>query len=361
MTDPIAAPQKYIGIWQARTPHESEFIQEILGPYISEYVTDGKHELVLDNSILLDAFSNTRGPAYYARFRGKNAFLVHFLDENYEGGYEEIYENFRGVFRCFWSDVFNPQRIMKMPLGYNNGLDLGRKNLVPASQRKYVWSFLGGVNKSSRPDMARELIKVVPNFFFATDDVPGFIVHNKLDGMRRKFPHAEYAEFMFESSFSPCPMGNANLECYRVYEALESGSIPIVEKRPTLDYFYDLLGDHPIPTVSSWAEARRRIAELLASPQQLDALQQRCIAWWRQYKLDYTMQAGQFLAARSADGGEGLGPVVSAKQHRPGWRTIELLRHHDRRAVARRVKRQIDRLIRTGSVREAYRKGAPPS
>jgi len=361
MAEQPASPQKYTGIWQSRTPRQSEFIQEILGPYISGYVFDGKHEVVLDNSILLDAFCYALDPAYYSQFRGKNAFLVQFLDENYEGGYEEIYENFRGVFRCHWSDVFNPQRVMKIPLGYNNGLDAGRKNLVPASRRKYVWSFLGQAGKSSRPDMARELLRVVPNFFFATDDVPGFVVHNKLDGKGRRFSTAECAEVLFESSFAPCPMGNVNLECYRVYEALETGSIPIVEKRLTLDYFRDLLGDHPMPTVRSWAEARRRIAELLVHPEQMDALQQRCIAWWRQYKIDYTLQAGRFLAARSADGGKGLGPVVFAKQHRPGWRIIELLRHHDRRAVARRVKRQIDRLIRTGAIREAYRKSAPPS
>jgi hypothetical protein len=360
MVGPTAALQKYTGIWQSRSPNESEFIQEILGACISSYVTDGNHETVLDNSILFDAFCCAADPVYYAQFRGKNAFLVHFLDENYEGSYEEIYENFRGVFRCFWSDVFNRQRIMPMPLGYLNGLDLRRKDLVPASRRKYVWSFLGQVNKSSRPDMARELIKVVPGFLFATDDLPGFVVHNKLDGQGRKFPRAEYAELMFESSFSPCPMGNANLECFRVYEALESGSIPIVEKRLTLDYFRELLGDHPIPTVRSWAEARRMIAELLASPPQMDALQQRCIAWWHKYKQDYAAQAGQFLAARSADGGAGLGPVVSAKQHRFGWQILELLRHHDRRALARRVKRQIDRFIHTGATREAFRKSVPP-
>jgi hypothetical protein len=361
MAEQPAIAQKYTGIWQSQRPHESEFIQEMLGPYISDYVFDGKHEVVLDNSILLDAFCYALDPAYYAQFRGKNAFLVQFLDEFYEGSYEEIYENFRGVFRCFWSDVFNPRRIMEMPLGYNNGLDGGRVNLVPASRRKYVWSFLGQVNKSSRPDVARELLRVVPNFFFATDDVPGLLVYNKLDGKRRKFSPAECAEILFESSFSPCPMGNANLESYRVYEALECGSIPIVEKRLTLDYFRHLLGDHPLPTVRSWAEARGLIAELLASPEQMDALQQRCIAWWRQYKIDYTLQAGRFLAARSADGGKGLGPVVFAKQHRPGWRIFELLRHHDSRAVARRVKRQIERLIRTGALREAYRKSAPPS
>ena len=38
----------------------------------------------------MDAFIHCHDPAYYAQFRGRNAFLVHFLDETYEGGYELI-------------------------------------------------------------------------------------------------------------------------------------------------------------------------------------------------------------------------------------------------------------------------------
>jgi hypothetical protein len=350
----------YTGIWQAHDPHEREFIEEIFAPYISSYVTDGKHELALEDSILFDAFCYAQDPAYYAKFRGRNAFLVQFLDENYEGGYE-LYENFRGVIRCFWSDVFNPQRVIFLPLGYSNGVECGREPMVAASKRRYVWSFLGQVNKSSRPDMAHGLAKVAPNFLFATDDVPGFIFYNKVGAERRRFPRKEYAEYLFESSFSPCPMGNANLECFRVYESLECGAIPIVEKRRSLDYFRELLGNHPMPTVHSWHEARGLIAELLKAPAQMDALQQSCLAWWRTYKKDYTAALGEFLTSRSQAGPVVPGTIMLPKYRTPGWQIRELLRHHDARAVRRRVDKQVRRLLSGKGTREAFRPGKPAS
>jgi hypothetical protein len=353
-----SAPRRYTGIWQVHDPHEREFIEEIFAPYVAEYVTDGTHSLALDNSILFDAFCYAQDQTYYPKFRGKNAFLVHFLDENYEGRYE-IYENFRGVIRCFWADIFNPERVMFLPLGYNNGVERNREPLTAASRRRYVWSFLGQMNKSSRPDMAHGLAKVAPNFLFATDDVPGFVFYNKIGAERRRFPREEYAEYLFESSFSPCPMGNANLECFRVYESLECGAIPIVEKRRSLDYFRELLGNHPMPTVRSWSEARGLITELLKTPAQMDALQQSCLTWWRTYKKDYSRQVGEFLASRSRRGDPIPGSITLPKYRTPGWQMRELLRHHDTRALARRVDKQVRRLLSGRGTREAFRPGKP--
>ena len=349
------APGTYTGIWQANDPHEREYIEEMFAPYISTYVTDGKHELALDHSILFDAFCYAGDPKYYAKFRGKDAFLVQFLDENYEGGGYDLYENFRGVIRFHWSDVFNPQRVMCMPLGYNNGLKAGDAPIIPASKRQYVWSFLGQMNKSSRPDMAHGLAKVAPNYLFATDDVPGFVFFNRLGEQRRRFTREQCAEYLSDSSFAPCPMGNVNLETFRVYESLEHGAIPIVEKRRSLDYFRELLGNHPMPTVRSWPEARGLITELLKTPAQMDTLQQNCLTWWHNYKKDYTLALGEFLASRSQAGPVEPGTIMLPKYRTPGWQIRELLRHHDARAFGRRVDKQLRRLLSGKGAREAFR------
>src|ERR1700742_41281 len=275
---PSSAPvlKSYTAIWQSPNPHEREWIEEIFGPFFKEQVTDGKHELVLDNAILFDAFVYCNDIQYYEQFRGKNAFLVHFLDENFEGLYEEIYRNFRGVLRCHWSNVFNTRYVMKMPLGYSSGMGRAGRELERASQRKYVWSFAGQVGKSSRPDMAKALLPVTPYFLSATDDVSGLKFLNVADREPKRLTPAGFSELLLQSTFSPCPMGNVQLECFRLYEALECGSLPMIEKRLTLDYFRELLGEHPIPTVRSWNEARGFIQRMLRKPAEIDALQERC-------------------------------------------------------------------------------------
>jgi hypothetical protein len=350
--------QKLTAIWQSPNPHEREWIDEIFGPYISEHVTDGKHELAMDNAILCDAFVHCFDKEYYAKFRGRNAYLIHFLDENYDGGYER-YENFRGVFRCHWSSVFNPNYIRKMPLGYSNGLARGRQ-IIPAAQRNYVWSFAGHVDKSSRPEMAEELARVEPHYLFSSSPIPGFVVPQSTAEHKRLLSPSAYYELLFDSTFSPCPMGNVNLECFRVYEALECGSIPIVEKRLTMDYFRTLLGDHPLPTVGSWRQARHLIKSLLRDPQGLNALQEKCIGWWRDYKKEYSASVGRFFAERSAMP-PSIEPAVSSRYRMPLWQPVELLRHHNTRAAIKRIRRQVSRVLQNGQVRVAHRPSSMPS
>src|SRR5277367_2060350 len=125
-TPPLA---NYSAIWQASNPNERDWIDEIFGPLIKTHITDGRHEVVLDNAILCEAFVYCNDVKYYEQFRGKNAFLIHFLDENFEGRYQEIYRNFRGVFRCHWSNAFNEKYVRKMPIGYSLGM--GRAGLLP--------------------------------------------------------------------------------------------------------------------------------------------------------------------------------------------------------------------------------------
>jgi hypothetical protein len=350
---------KYTVIWQSDRHASREWVDEVFAPYISEHIYDGKRELVLDNSILVDDFVYARPLEYYARFRGKNAFLAHFQDETYELGLD-VYSNFQGVFRAFWADIFNSRYIMKLPVGYTCGTR-GNGITAPATQRKYLWSFLGDVNKSSRLDMARELLRVEPHFLFPTDKVPGLTVYNRTSKGPRRFSREFCAEVMSQSVFAPGPMGNVHAECYRPFEALESGTIPILEKRLTLDYYRTLLGDHPIPTVRSWAEARHLISEFAKTPARLDDLQTQCIEWWRDFKKTYTAEVGCFLAERSAGEIPAQSELVTPWGTTKTWRIIELLRHHDSRALFRRIRKQTDRLLTQGKFRVAYRRGANPA
>jgi hypothetical protein len=179
---------------------------------------------------------------------------------------------------------------------------------------------------------------------------------------RTRFGKTEYRQLLLNSMFAPCPMGNANIECYRTFEALESGAVPIVEKRLTLDYYRELLGpDFPGLIVSSWREARQKIAHLLSRPEELNALQQKCIEWWTSYKVSYTGQVGAFLERRSAQNVRIVNPIRAGRARLPFWQELELIRHHSARALGRRVRRQFVRLARQRRWRVAYRPSSGPS
>jgi hypothetical protein len=331
---------KYTAIWQAGEMYEREWLMHLFNPYISNHVADGKHEVVLDNSIVFDSFVHARDSSYYEAFRGMNAFLVHVGDEFYELGTDR-YLPFRGVFRTMWSDVFNPQHVFVLPLGYGTQMKAGE---LKASQRLYAWSFVGEAGKASRPDAIRALTPIEPHLCFSSTSVPGKSFFQRSAEARKRISRTDFVEILGQSAFAPAPMGNASLESCRVYDALECGAIPIIERRLGFDYFRSLLGDHPLPTVRSWPEARTIIERLMSTPEKMDDLQNQCVGWWQEFKLALVGRIGGFLKERSlAD--DQLIPLRSRLPNLPLWNYVELLRHHSLAAVGRRFKLQSSRLI----------------
>lgn len=348
---------KYTAIWQQRDLYERDWLMQLFNPYISNHVADGEHELVLDNSIVFDSFVYARSPKYYERFRGKNSFLVHVGDEFYELGIDR-YLSFRGVFRTMWSAVFNPQHVFVLPLGYSTEMKAGE---LKASQRRYAWSFIGEAGKSSRPDAVRALSPIEPHLCFSTTSVPGMTFFARSAEAQKRIARADFVEILGQSAFAPSPMGNASLESCRVYDALECGAIPIIERRLGFDYFRSLLGDHPLPTVRSWSEARTIIEDLLRAPERLDDLQNQCVGWWKEFKITLVEKIGEFMKERSlAD--DQLVPLRSKLPNLPFWNYFELLRHHSLAAFGRRVKMHSYRLIQDRKWRVAAKESAdcPP-
>lgn len=344
---------KYVGVWQDPKAVHDPWIHEIFGEVLSDSVVDGDRELVQDGVILFDHFVTSWRDSYYSRFRGRNAFLVDMSDEFYDFD-PEIYVNFRGVIRMYWSDVFRPERVRFLPLGYAGVKGDGPDVVAPSTTRQYVWSFLGQMNKSSRPDMANGLARVEPHLLFATDELPGMVMWNRGPSGARRYSQAENKAILMDSIFAPCPMGNVNLECFRVYEALECGTIPILEKRFRFDYFRSLWGEHPVPTFSSWSEASRWIGRMLERPAEIDVLQRRCTEWWRDYKHSYSHSLAGFLADCSAmDEPATVDEIVLPKFRRAGWQVSELLRHHNAGAARRRISRQLKLLLRNRRFRSS--------
>ena len=323
-------------IWQRNDVFEREWIAEILGPYIDEHVSDGQHKIVLDDCIVADSYLHAGPSEYFERFRGRKAWLLHLSDETYEGGYRH-YANFKGVLRNYWSSVFDVPGILQFPLGYAEGLPQDFRNQESAN-RRYLWNFAGAAGKGSRPDMLRALLPIGPSFTLITDG------QAPVKSLGRK----EYFRVLVDSVFTPCPMGNVNLDTFRIYEALECGSIPILEKRLTLDYFTKLFKSHPLPAFQSWGSAAAFVAQISADPERLRQLQSVCSSWWNDYKEKLRNETGAFLDATS---GSHAAPHVKWQNALPGWQAAELLRHHSMAAATRRITRQIERITKGQKLR----------
>ncbi len=324
-------------IWQRRSElRENDWLDELFGEYIDKHIVDGTRSVVMDNCLLIDSLIHTRNESYYKSFsERKNAYLLHLSDEHYHGGYQ-TYKYFKGVFRNYWSPIFESRAIQVVPLGYSNGLSQSG-GFKPASSRSHLWSFVGETARGSRPEMVTELRHMGPHFLRATD-VPEAV----------PLSPREYQTVLRESVFAPSPMGRLNIECFRLYEALECSAIPIVERRMFLDYYRHLFGaQHPLISVKNWHEAAVIMRDLQRNPNELDRLQESIREWWKTYKIELKCNIGKFLRRTESyvSNNRQLGAGLGWAYRIPLWQPIELSRHHSFRALVRRAHVEIGSLI----------------
>lgn len=61
-------------------------------------------------------------------------------------------------------------------------------------------------------------------------------------------PISAFRKELMATTFAPIPPGLYNPDCFRIYEALYAGAIPIILQHVELEP----LGNHPIPTLEAW-------------------------------------------------------------------------------------------------------------
>jgi hypothetical protein len=212
---------------------------------------------------------------------------------------------------------------------------------------------LGQINKSSRPEAIRALLHVEPNYWYASDAwKPGAGI--SLNSDVQNVPTGNYLGLLGESAFCPSPMGNVSLETGRPYSALEAGSIPLLERRSLMDVHRRLLGNHPLPTFSSWKRAADFVREMWADKKALDQLQRECLTWWADYKRNLAMDVVRFVDRLWNNHASGINEFMRGYARMPGWPELELLRHHSLPALTRRIRRQATRIVREGKIYERW-------
>lgn len=237
-------------IWQTQpgdqTTFEMEYTTEVLFKNFSKnnFFDDGNLSLVMDNSVII--YSNNSGDVseefkkYLERFveKGYKFYLLHWSNENL-GHNTEYYKMANHVFRPYFDSNIQLENVTFIPLGFKTGF---LSNDIVKKEKIYNFSFIGQP-KSDREELIN-LIKDSNSKLHLTNQ------WNCPTSLSTENCLLIYGE----SKFVPCPMGWVNPDSYRIMEALESGSIPILKNYNNLEYFKNVWGITPLPVVNNWDE-----------------------------------------------------------------------------------------------------------
>ena len=323
-------------VWLCDRMAERDWIEYLLADFRVEHVVPERYPIPLtDRTIYIVSTNVTPLSGLAQRLQGlrprtgsaAGVGLIHLSDEWYGQDYR-CYSDFDFVLRNHFSRKLEKPGLLQFPLGLPR-IPPAQRPIVPQSSRRYTWSFCGN-RVASRFEMLATFAGLEPAYVLPQG---------------QRIPPHEFQEVLAQSKFVPCPMGNVMLETWRAYEALEAGCIPLLERRATLDYYRNLLGDHPIPTFSSWREARRFVSRELQNPRDLDRRQGELLEWWRGAKDAWRRRMAAFV---------GSGLAGQYRQHlakftflpnptRRLWQYSELARHHTSRALLRRASLMLGR------------------
>lgn len=175
------------------------------------------------------------------------------------------------------------KNLLVVPLGVPNNF-VRPPSVRAIRDRRFSWSFLGEIKNANRQNMVSKLSTLKgESFVHATS------AWNSTDSLSG----VDYSDVLANAVFVPSPPANVHLECYRTYEALECGAIPVVDTTYYRDTF-----DAPFPIVEpTWEDAPEVLNAFLDRRESLEELHQRCTAWWEDAKQSYPQKV-----RRLADG-----------------------------------------------------------
>lgn len=142
--------------------------------------------------------------------------------------------------------------------------------------KKYIWCFMGQVHaQGARAEMIDSLKKTGGEYYCNV---------NSAWQSKDSLTTQDYKKILEQSIFIPCPRGNSSPDTFRLYEAIEAGSIPVVERD---EYWDDLFGKgHPLIQVSDWNEAANNIVVLSKESEWIEGYSIKLSSWWNKHKAE---------------------------------------------------------------------------
>lgn len=106
-------------------------------------------------------------------------------------------------------------------------------------ERIYDFSFSGQVNNFHRQQCVKNLERL-PNTRVISSG-----------GFNQGLSYPEYLELLSKTKFAACPSAVSTPDSFRIYEALEMGCVPVLDKN-VADQFYKIWGNSPLMGVVDW-------------------------------------------------------------------------------------------------------------
>ncbi|HCN78222.1 MAG TPA: hypothetical protein DIT13_13630 [Verrucomicrobiales bacterium] len=310
---------------------EPAWLQRLLGWQDATLQTDAGQTRVVENSIIVCPDLGSLRPELLKRLgQASGVVLFHVSDEWFRSPLE-VYRHFSHVIRSYHHTALELPGITQIPLGPCRDVRMGGKPRL-SSERQFVWSFAGQVT-ATRSSMMECLRDMQPNSLRVTAGAPA---------AQTMLEPGAYRELLRESVFVPCPMGNVNLDSFRLYEALDAGALPIVERRPWLDYFTRLLGNHPLPSVTSWRHAAVLMRSFVRDKEALDRKQAEIQDWWERVQCRLGFKLAEVLQESCDSVSRPLAAAPLPGMMRSRW---EMLMHHNRHALLARLQITVRRLF----------------
>ena len=148
-----------------------------------------------------------------------------------------------------------------------------------AGNRPLMFNFMGSVETDKEPDRVR-LKHVIESHEWS---VPThFVMYDQLVKEPNASSVEEYRDTLIASSFTLAPVGTAD-DCFRFWEAIEAGSVPIfVRRKPSNkhcpDAFEDVLRSQPpIVILEVWSKLPRYIARV--TEEEISDRRRRLVQW----------------------------------------------------------------------------------
>ena len=219
------------------------------------------------------------------RQNNKKYAVVLLSDENVCEKMEYVHDpNCVFVARNYFNPLYlKHPKVFTFGLGYKNNFRTKEKSPL-YSERRYIWSFAGSFHDDFRKDAVETFKKLNPHKIHS---VSGF---NAKDGLETH----KYVSMLEQSKFALCPRGQVNNDCFRIYEALEAGCIPVVlasaehlQVKPS--YWHAVFyGDSTMPFVvaDSWAEALEKVQDIEKNKKG-DEVQRNCQEFWARWKSNW--------------------------------------------------------------------------